>query len=924
MEKDSNKIESTSELLNLLSDIVDKKLFPARLIEKNIIKIKKNLYQKNKSISLEICDSEFHPRNEKEMFNCDTIADNFYVFKRKFNFFQQNIHLFDAFSLDSSTICFNRKPITINFLINKTFSETTEIIKYVKEFISILPFTDYQSQIFFNVIFINFFEHQPFTKQKILDTNNILGNYFIANFSEVRKFIDFQMPDLPYYFVTNKYSNVIDHNKLNYMESSEKLKLISYIFPNDKKLKKQRDNNKIKEDLKIDNPIFISENTYKEFKELINSIKIEFHNSHSYTTNCVFNTKIFYDKHTLFTSPIDFTVKYSKPRISDNTFSFVNSRIHKILSMNPLKDEMILKRFKVENKKTINEAIIQYFTYLYELGVKTNLELRKKTSYNIENVSKSYLIKNSTGKANNNDILKTYNLSSIFQKLKDLKKTTIANLTNQIFPTIKNIRLKLMYKVFKSKLHKNLKIECINKYMKTVIFETNPGMNYLIYIVKNNECNFIKLYLKFFVAIKQLFVKENVPVEFCFFIFIEEAVQVAINGIKDIIGESIKYIDFYFIELIGNTKRFHDYTYEYPNRKSFIFIDSDGNFNNFNLKDSRFLILEKIYSLLNKKRQIDKNTYSSIKKYSKIKIPDHDYSSLKYKPKLNITLEKRSIYNDKMINLENQYYVKGNLMINDTDYNYLSNLLDELKSLTDLNTDFIEQKIILPTFTINLKNENSCKFCRKDCGNFNVYYCPYCNEFICEKCAGELAIVLQQKEKSKHSNSSESKNSSKNILGKMLSMVIDKGIDKHYNIYKDCIYHNFLVIMNVDRVLKANTNLTLSYHLVGYNMFAEFFSKADIKNRFTCNICNKSLTETKYTCVNCKSFDIYYDTGVSSGFFDICEKCFKNFSELNKSDERKFSLTNVFAEEDYINKNHHYSEHIYARYCFSSGFYYLN
>ena len=36
MEKDSNKIESTSELLNLLSDIVDKKLFPARLIEKNI------------------------------------------------------------------------------------------------------------------------------------------------------------------------------------------------------------------------------------------------------------------------------------------------------------------------------------------------------------------------------------------------------------------------------------------------------------------------------------------------------------------------------------------------------------------------------------------------------------------------------------------------------------------------------------------------------------------------------------------------------------------------------------------------------------------------------------------------------------------------------------------------------------------------
>ena len=156
--------------------------------------------------------------------------------------------------------------------------------------------------------------------------------------------------------------------------------------------------------------------------------------------------------------------------------------------------------------------------------------------------------------------------------------------------------------------------------MKTVIFETNPGMNYLIYIVKNNECNFIKLYLKFFVAIKQLFVKENVPVEFCFFIFIEEAVQVAINGIKDIIGESIKYIDCYFIELIGNTKRFHDYTYEYPNRKSFIFIDSDGNFNNFNLKDSRFLILEKIYSLLNKKRQIDKNTYSSIKKYAKIKI----------------------------------------------------------------------------------------------------------------------------------------------------------------------------------------------------------------------------------------------------------------------------------------------------------------
>jgi hypothetical protein len=105
-----------------------------------------------------------------------------------------------------------------------------------------------------------------------------------------------------------------------------------------------------------------------------------------------------------------------------------------------------------------------------------------------------------------------------------------------------------------------------------------------------------------------------------------------------------------------------------------------------------------------------------------------------------------------MSDLNVKYFVKGNLKINDKDANHLDNILLELKNCTEYGIDFIDQKTILPTFSIDVKTENLCKFCKKECGNFNVYFCPYCNEFICERCANEIVVVLQQKEKK---NSSE-------------------------------------------------------------------------------------------------------------------------------------------------------------------------
>ena len=925
MEKVFNKIEITSDLLKKLSEENEINPFPVTLVENSVIQIKKDLFLKNKTTSIHIMNLRYHSTNDRELFNYLEMAKSIKLRDSKFHLFQSDLKLFDAATLLPTNIHFNKKPLTITFLVSNKSLELTSIVKFINDILSNLPFTDYSSQIYFNVIFVNFMENQTFIKQKISDKK--CCTFYNAYLSEIRKIIDIHISDLPYYFITNKYNKVIANKKFNYNDKADKLQLISYFLPKDPLVDKIKDKNNYKEEFKHleDESSCFSESSYKEFKEMIKKVKEEFQSRHYYTTDCVFNIKILYDKYTIFTSPIEFTVKYSIPIINDNTYSFVNSRVHKLLLANPVSNQLKMSRFKTANKLCLKEALGKYFSFLSELGLKTNLELRKKTNYNIENVSRSYNIKNSIGKINNNDVLKSYNLSSIFLKLKDLKKTTIANFKSEIFPSLKNIRVKLMYKIFKSKTLKNIDIKCINDKLETITFVTKPGMNYLIYLVKYANTNYIKTFIRIFAAIKQMFIKENVPVELSLFILVEEINQIVVNWTKVIFGEFKKYVDCYFIELTGETKRIFDYTYEYPNKKTFLFVNSEGILNNFNLKISYQMIMEKIFDLINRKREISREIYYKIKKTVKNFIPDYDYSAIKYKPTFNISLEKRTIYNDKMSDLNVKYFVKGNLKINDKDANHLDNILLELKNCTEYGIDFIDQKTILPTFSIDVKTENLCKFCKKECGNFNVYFCPYCNEFICERCANEIVVVLQQKEKGKTTKEAESNSSSNtSIFGKMINMVIEKGVDKHFTIYKQCIFHNLLVIMNIEKIIKAGTNLTFSFRKFGYNMFGEFITKPDIKNNFSCTYCRKTYTNTRYSCLNCKSFDLYYDTVDTNGFIDVCEKCFKNFSDLNKSNNSEISLARVYADEELENENHHFSDHIYARYCYNSGFYFLN
>ena len=474
--------------------------------------------------------------------------------------------------------------------------------------------------------------------------------------------------------------------------------------------------------------------------------------------------------------------------------------------------------------------------------------------------------------------------------------------------------------MFKSKLFKNIPLECINDANETIKFEAKPGTNYLFYIVKFNDTRTLKIFLRYFIAMKQLFTKENISFEFSFFIVVEEVTSVVISTINDLFGDFKIFASFYFIELIGNSKRLLDYVFEYTNKKSFLFIDTEGKMNNFNLGFSSNMLIEKVFGLLNKKKKIDEKTYYQLKKCFKTNIPDYDYSkNIKYKPTFKISLEKRIIYNDKMSIIDNLYFVKGNLMINDNDYNSLTSLLGEIKNSTDLKTDFIGQKRILSTFTINLQLNNNCHFCKKGCGNFNVYYCPYCNIFICEKCGTEIASVLHHKEKPKKENPI-----SKSIFGQVFSLVMEKGVDKFFVTYKQCVYHNLAVIVNVESALKAGTNLTFSFNKFGYNLFASFPGKSETKNNFGCSICKKASSETKFTCLNCKAYDLYYDTIDTNGFVDYCEKCFKNVSESFRNLDGSISLGNVYAEDELNEENHHSRDHIYVRYCYNSGYYSIN
>jgi len=926
----SNPLQKTSNLLSLLSEYTDVNVFPTQLTQKKSLKIKKNLFQKNSYSNLKIDGITFNTKEGKESFNFNKITSNFNVFQNKFNLNVNNIQFFDPQTLIPSSVIFNRKPMILNFVINNLTKDLTKVVNYVDEILFKLPFSDHQSKLLINIIIVNFFENLSGIKQNKIIDNNKNYNIVMTSYSELRKIININFSELPYYFFTNKFMKIIDNGSIDFSNVQYNINNITNFLAKNKFNKKIVEK-KLPQTVNVQGSNYICAEIYSEFKRFLKGLNKEFHSrKNTYSFNCIHNIKILYEKHIIFNSPSDYKIYYTRPIINDNSFSFVGSTVQKLLLNKFVKDNLTVRRFKIEKKSVLTDTVSKYFSYLNELGLKTNLELRKKTNYNFENVSKHYSIKNSVGKCNNNDILRTYNIQSIFQKLKDLKKSTMKNFNNENFSCVKNVRLKISYKMYKSKLFKNVIIECKNHLNNTVNFEIKPGTNYLIFIVKGSDVPNINRMFSFFMAMKKLCQNENLNVEFSVFVVTEEVSQNSINDIKSSIGDYNKYVGLYFIESINSSKKLFDYVYEYPNKKNYLFIDSEGRFNNFSLRSNIYTILEKLYSLINKKIQIDQETYSQLKKVVKKNIPDYDYSShIKYKPTINFSLEKRTVYSDKMNITYTKYFVKGDLKINDVDFQYLSNLLNTLKEATDKSTDFISFKRVLPTFTIPLRSNNSCHYCQKDCGNFNVYFCGYCKLFICEKCGIEIGLTLHQKEKEIIAKEKEdSTKSQKNLLSQIFSLAMEKGVDKQFQKFKQCVYHNLILITNVEKVLKADTNLTFNYNKLGYNIFSEFLSKVETKNNYNCYLCSKAYHETKYCCLNCKSFDYYYDTNDEmseyNGFIDICEKCFKNINEYDKTNQTELNLSRMYIDKLIDNENHFHSEHIYARYSYNSGFYFIN
>jgi hypothetical protein len=299
----------------------------------------------------------------------------------------------------------------------------------------------------------------------------------------------------------------------------------------------------------------------------------------------------------------------------------------------------------------------------------------------------------------------------------------------------------------------------------------------------------------------------------------------------------------------------------------------------------------KFNDILNHKKAINEKTYYQLKNYVKQHIIEYDYSKkgFTYRPIFSITLEKRIIFNSFFEEIGKNYYFKSNLIAMNKDYPKLKDLENEMNGILNLNKmnhGIITKLELRSTISINLDLSLICQFCVKDCGNYSVYYCPFCNFFICDKCEKELA---------------------KRFLNKELEE----------ERYKSCIFHNLIYIPYAENTKMSKKNLWIDRHKIGYNIFKEN-NEINTKN-FFCNTCNKSFSKYRYMCLNCRGPELFYDVN-NNGYVDICMGCIKGQFPRNNKEKRMLDL---FGEDIMNDEGHDMKTHIYLRILVSSGYYYL-
>ena len=523
----------------------------------------------------------------------------------------------------------NQKHLNINFLIRNNPDVIKKVTTLIDSLFDLLPSTFSASHLNFNIIIIFYFEYcgdaLNFKNNNISSKLNI--NFYQINYNKLKSFMSVDTAQKV--FITNKLKKCLYIQDLpNEIQSISK-EILNFITKKELSSSLTNYNQAL-------NFIGDEDTNHKQSKSFLLKLENEMLVNTNFRTKILTSTFKYIKEYKLNNN--DISVKYNQIIVDDQSFIFNHSNIHNLLAKNT--QYFTRKRFSTGINKQIKQGFLSEFqSILLSKSLKENVEIRKKTSFRIENFSKTFIFKNSIGKNNNNEILRSYKIHEIYDKLRNLKKSSFEKLGKLDFNnSYKSLRLKFYYKIFKSKSKKSISIDCLDLESQPVKLENIIGTNYLFYYFdKENDAGQINYVIRFLIALNKFY--ETQKIKIVFVILIGRFENSDDLELKDYFLPYKEVINIYLVD--ADNKKILDNIYNYTNNKSFLFIDSEGNLNNFSFIYNFSLIYEKIEDLLRPKKEINQKAYYQIKKYLLENIIDFDYKDrFNYNPNLGFLLRK--------------------------------------------------------------------------------------------------------------------------------------------------------------------------------------------------------------------------------------------------------------------------------------------
>ncbi len=233
----------------------------------------------------------------------------------------------------------------------------------------------------------------------------------------------------------------------------------------------------------------------------------------------------------------------------------------------------------------------------------------------------------------------------------------------------------------------------------------------------------------------------------------------------------------------------------------------------------------------------------------------YPFAKFTYKPGIKVVLEKKTYYSDLNV-LKISYFVSANAKIKKNDFSYIESLINKINTLVDFSdkpcSSIFYSVDLLSTLTIRDKeNKDLCKYCNMELGNYMVYYCYFCNVFICNTCARNISkFVIKFGQNVK-------------LPDELLECL--------------CLQHNLILIIDYEETKKNKSLQDIEVGKIGKNYFNAVPQSDFYDLGFICSYCLESLyTGIRYVCLNCRGSDILYRCADDnfSGYIDICESCF--------------------------------------------------